>query len=1244
IGSPITFTATAAGLKQIVVVSGNNQTGVVNKALPQPLKVTVLDTRDRSVPNWPVQFSITGGGGKFDGNRNNITVNTGSDGIAQATWTLGPTVGLNNNTATASATFNNQPLPGSPIQFRASAIASDPAKLRIADGDSQSGVVGNQLAKPLKAQVTDATGNGIANHDVTFVIKAGGGTLNGSSSRNEVVKTDANGFAQVTLKLGLTSGLLNNEVEARASHNGQALAGSPVIFKATATSSRARHMTLVDGDNQTGTAGRRLPKTLRVKVTDNLNNPVPRHPVTFTVIKGGGAFDTTASITAVNLTNDNGIAAAAWYLGPVAGAPNEAHATANDGAQNLSGSPMIFKATSVAGPMDANASTIVATSPVPADGASKSEITITLTDAFGNPIPNKAVLITVSDSRDVPEQPQVPTDSKGQVKAYLKSTRAGWKSISARNINDGIKLKNDGWVKFTALAPQTMAYNNGNEQTGNIGTKLVKPLEILVTDKNGNPAPGGKVNFRITSGGGRILEPQPVVSDSNGIARANWVLGANPGTNTLQVEAALAGSPVNYSAIGVRPVPDKLVMVAGDEQEGPAGLALRDSVVVKITDANDRPVWNHPVAFVVIFDGQRTKNDTIAVVRTNFAGEAKCAWKLGTKVGLNFLEARAAGLKGSPVTFRANGTTGLAYALQISGGNDQNATVGTLSKFLVAQVVDQFKNPVAGKEVKFRILRGNGASLTRTAVVSNTAGNAGTQLQLGTSIGEYVVEATAENLFGSPIIFRINGVAAAAKEMKIQSGNNQLGTINRELPLPLEVLVVDANNNPKAGMPINFIVSKGGGRLDETKTSITVNTGANGIAQAIWKIGASTTQNGNEVTAINSDIPGSPLVFRATGVSNNNFPQFDKMPISYTIRERDVLEFPVTAKDDDGDPLSYSAVKKPTGSSFGLSAGLYRFRWTPAYDQAGLHEAVFKVEDGKGGLDQITVYITVKNLNRPPVVKPRPANLDTTVTTNTLIKYSVEATDADSDSIYYLWTDSFFGSNTVVSNTKTYNLQTSVTSNREITAYVFDLMDTVKVTWRIRITVSVELASFTAQAASFNGIRLQWQTANEVDNAGFNVLRSRSRDGEYKRINSALLPARRDGQYHFEDTDVIVGVPYYYKIEDVDIRGVKTQHGPVSAVIKPPAQFALSDNYPNPFNPLTTIRYELPSAERVALIIYNSLGQEVRRLVDEQRPVGYHVVTWDGRNNDGRLVGSGIYFYRLVAGKFIETRKMTLLR
>ncbi|MCI0697553.1 T9SS type A sorting domain-containing protein [candidate division KSB1 bacterium] len=100
-----------------------------------------------------------------------------------------------------------------------------------------------------------------------------------------------------------------------------------------------------------------------------------------------------------------------------------------------------------------------------------------------------------------------------------------------------------------------------------------------------------------------------------------------------------------------------------------------------------------------------------------------------------------------------------------------------------------------------------------------------------------------------------------------------------------------------------------------------------------------------------------------------------------------------------------------------------------------------------------------------------------------------------------------------------------------------------------------------------------------------------------------------------------------------------------------PSTYALFQNFPNPFNPATEIRFQLPEASHVVVRIFNALGQEIRRLEDRQYEAGVHSVRWDGKNNAGNAVSSGIYIYQLQAvdplngtGKFSQVKKMNLLR
>ena len=104
------------------------------------------------------------------------------------------------------------------------------------------------------------------------------------------------------------------------------------------------------------------------------------------------------------------------------------------------------------------------------------------------------------------------------------------------------------------------------------------------------------------------------------------------------------------------------------------------------------------------------------------------------------------------------------------------------------------------------------------------------------------------------------------------------------------------------------------------------------------------------------------------------------------------------------------------------------------------------------------------------------------------------------------------------------------------------------------------------------------------------------------------------------------------------------------ATVRTPTAFGLADNYPNPFNPSTTIGYVLPAEAEVRLEVFNIAGQRVRVLLDTHQPAGHYTVEWDSRNAQRQAVASGMYFYRLQASTdaatspFHDVKRMLLIR
>jgi hypothetical protein len=188
-------------------------------------------------------------------------------------------------------------------------------------------------------------------------------------------------------------------------------------------------------------------------------------------------------------------------------------------------------------------------------------------------------------------------------------------------------------------------------------------------------------------------------------------------------------------------------------------------------------------------------------------------------------------------------------------------------------------------------------------------------------------------------------------------------------------------------------------------------------------------------------------------------------------------------------------------------------------------------------------------------------------------------------------------------------------------------------------TSAVLITAFDAYVST-HGVELRWAIASADGLKGFNIYRSEEREGSFERINEELL--QPEAEFSYRDAHVRPSTSYWYHLGAVDRDG--EFFSDVAYVEIPIAKTALHQNYPNPFNPQTTISFYLAQKESVNLTIYDTQGKQVRRLVAEVRDFGSHEVVWDGYNDQGEEIGSGVYFYRLIAGKTIQTKKLTFLK
>ncbi len=375
----------------------------------------------------------------------------------------------------------------------------------------------------------------------------------------------------------------------------------------------------------------------------------------------------------------------------------------------------------------------------------------------------------------------------------------------------------------------------------------------------------------------------------------------------------------------------------------------------------------------------------------------------------------------------------------------------------------------------------------------------------------------------------------------------------------------------------------------------------------------------------------------AITASANEPPVLDPIgPKSTT--EGQQLIFDISASDPDGDTLYLwaGASPWPTDARFYPLTGT--FDWTPDTTQSGTYYVTFYAGDGEF-TDSEVVTITVSDLD--------PGDRDTLqLRLTTQPDYANDQLNVTIE-LYCFHDDVWLKSVTVPILWDNPNLQ----------------MDSAR-------------ASAVCLTA-FDGGTFFYNSSGDIDST--NISRN-FQFGAYKVLTQGLAPVSMREHwatwyftlYNWSTTDSVViwgvledstgdpAVPLWFSaVTDTSGAGSTINYVPLwkdTLVIKDvsdvrvvdggglPETFSLSQNYPNPFNPTTQINFEIPVRSRVTLTIYNVLGQKVTTLVDKEMSAGRYIADWNSASDGGTIVASGVYFYKLEAGDFIETKKMVLLK
>jgi len=695
----------------------------------------------------------------------------------------------------------------------------------IADGTSQN---------TIRAHIVDASGNPIANQDVTFYV--------GGSASGLVIQTDASGNAILDL-----SSYTVGPVTVTAKVNGANITfGSPaIVFFVVGPPSVTAPTTMLIVVTSNATADGTSTNTVEAHITDASGNPVANQTVTFTIASGTASFVGSSMV----VTNANGDAVIN-LTSLVAGSVNVTATVGGNAIINGSPATVIFTAgsPSVAAP---TTKLTVVTNNAAADGSSTNSVNAHITDVNGNPVANQTVTFTIaSGTAGFVGSATVTTNANGDATIQLTSTVTGNVNVTATVNGTAIINGSPAVVTFVAGAPSAsspttvLTVVTNNAVADGVSTNSVN---AHITDINGNPVANQTVTFTIASGIAGFVGSATVTTNANGDA-------------TISLTSTVAGSVNITATVGGNPItngsPATVIFVAGavNVNVGVTMLsvvttnALADGVATNTVNAHvadqfGNPVPNQTVTFA-ISSGSASFVGIVTVV-TNANGDATISLTslVAGPVDITGTVGGFPIINGSPakVVFVAGAANGSAPTTLLSVLTNNAPADGISTNSVNAHITDINGNPVANQTVIFTIASGTASYVGSATVTTNANGDASITL---TSLVAGPVNITA-TVNGSPII---NGSPATvifvAGVPNVAVPTTQLMVVNNNAAADgssansVNAHITDINGNPVANQTVTFSI-------------------ASGTASFVGSATVTTDSNGNAIINLTSLVPGN---------------------------------------------------------------------------------------------------------------------------------------------------------------------------------------------------------------------------------------------------------------------------------------------------------------------------------------------------------------------------------------------------
>jgi uncharacterized repeat protein (TIGR01451 family) len=811
----------------------------------------VTDSFGNVVPGVTVTFAAPASGASAT--LSAASAVTGSNGRASITATANTVAGSYAITASA---------PGLASQaFTISNTAGAAATLAIVSGNNQSATIGASFA-PLVVVVRDAFNNPVAGATVTFTAPASGASAavtastttaaNGQASTPATANSVAGSYAVTAASAGLTS----------------------VTFSLTNLAGPAAALTLIAPTTRTATVGASF-GTLTAEVTDAQGNVVPGVTVTFTA-PSSGASATLSAITAVS-----GASATSSAILAVTGADGRASITAT--ANTVSGAyPITAAAVGVATPASFNLTNTAgppATITVLGGSEQSAEIEtafaeplrVEIRDAFGNLAPSATVTFTAPTSgATATVTTTVTTDASGVASTSATAGAfAGSYAVSASVA--GVAASVTFNLTNTPGAATVIAVSNGDAQETVVDTIFPQPLEVVVTDRAGNPAPG--VTIRFTAPGSSPsaqLSQGAVVTDASG--HASITARADTRSGSYAVTAEL--TPGLTASFALRNLPGAPAQLLVAPLSSPQSATILDGyaepLAAQVVDAFGNPVPGVTVTFAAPATGASAGLSTTTVV-TDANGNVQVIATANASAGGYLVNASVAGIPDA-ASFQLTNLAGAPSLISVEAGGTQSAEVDTdFAERLTVKVVDAQGNPVPSAVVAFTASPDPAtATLSASSVATGADGVASVSAHASTVTGAHVVTAVVLGA-ATPVAFNLTNTPGAPAAITADVGATpQQAQVATPYLRALLVHVVDRFGNPVPGATVTYAVPA----TDATGTlsATTITTDGSGDAAVFLTAGTVTGSFAATATVAGVDLPATFELTNLPGAAHRLVP------------------------------------------------------------------------------------------------------------------------------------------------------------------------------------------------------------------------------------------------------------------------------------------------------------------------------------------------------------------------------------